>query len=439
MSETQTTASDQTDPGPDATGTMAERIIGDAAGQSVDAGDVVLAEVDKALLQDGTGPLTVRQLRDLDLVQCQIPEGTVVFLDHQAPPMNAEMANEHDLLREFATEVGCQLSEVGDGICHQVMTYDYTAPGDILVGADSHSVSGGALGAMATGMGSTDVGVAFALGETWFRVPEADKFYLEGDLPEGVYAKDLILQIIGDVGADGETYRAMEFVGPAVDKMRIDERITVSNMVVEAGAKCGIFPSDERTKSFLEERGRGDDWMPVFPSPNAEYDREFTYDLSGLSPVVARPHQVDNVVSIEDESVQDVEIDQAFLGSCTNGRIEDLRIAADILEANDCDTDSGVRLIVNPASREVYEQAMDEGILKTLNRAGAAVNTPGCGICYGGHQGALADDEVAIGSNNRNFRGRFGNPESEVYLGSPATVIASAITGEITDPREVMP
>jgi 3-isopropylmalate/(R)-2-methylmalate dehydratase large subunit len=419
-------------------GTMTERILSEKAGEAVTSRDVTVVDVDKALLQDGTGPLTVRQLRDIDLEQCAIPEGTVVFLDHQAPPMNDRMANEHALLREFVDEVDAQLSDVGDGICHQVMNYDYTAPGDVLIGADSHTVTGGALGAFATGMGSTDVGIGLALGETWMKVPPVDRFRIEGSVPPGVYAKDLILEIIGDVGADGENYRAMEFVGPAVDAMRIDERMTVANMVVEAGAKAGLFPSDETTKAFLESRGRGEDWQAIEPGPNAEYDREYGYDVSDLEPRVAYPHQVDNVVSVTHERVQDVPIHQAFLGSCTNARYEDLKIAAGIIAAHDYEVHPDTRLIVNPASREVYERAMADGLMETFSRAGAAINTAGCGICYGGHQGALADGENAIGANNRNFKGRFGNPEADVYLGSPATVAASAIRGEITDPREVI-
>jgi 3-isopropylmalate/(R)-2-methylmalate dehydratase large subunit len=418
--------------------TITEQLVSQHAGRDVTTGETVTVDVDKALLQDGTGPLTVRQLRELDLEQCAIPEGTVVFLDHQAPPMNEAMANEHALLREFASTVGCHLSEIGDGVCHQIMTDDYTAPGDILVGADSHTVTGGALGALATGMGSTDVGIALALGETWLRVPNADYFHLTGKFSEGVYAKDLILRIIGDRGADGETYRAMEFGGPTVEEMRIDERMTIANMVVEAGAKCGIFPSDVRTKRFLEKRGRGGDWRPLAPDENADYDNRFEYDVSDLEPQVACPHQVDNVVPVSDDRIEGVELHQAFLGSCTNARYEDLRIAADLIEANDYDIHPRVRLIVNPASRDVYQEAMYDGLIDVFNKAGAAINTAGCGICYGGHQGALADGENAIGANNRNFKGRFGNPDANVYLGSPATVAASAITGEITDPREVI-
>ncbi|MFB6266405.1 MAG: 3-isopropylmalate dehydratase large subunit [Halodesulfurarchaeum sp.] len=418
---------------------MTQQIMESHAGEPVEPGDTVTVDVDKALLQDGTGPLTVRELRDIDMEQCAIPEGTVVFLDHQSPPMNAEMANEHALLRDFVDNVGANLSDVGDGICHQVMTFDYTAPGDILVGADSHTVTGGALGALATGMGSTDVGVALATGETWMRVPPTDRFRLTGSFQDGVYAKDLILKIIGDRGADGENYRSMEFVGPLAESLRIDERMTISNMVVEAGAKAGIFPSDDTTRAFLSERGRDDDWQPLEPDEGATYDAEYEYDATDLEPQVAYPHQVDNVVPVSHERVQDVEIHQAFLGSCTNARFEDLEIAASLIEANDYELAEHVRLIVNPASRGVYERAMEEGILDVFNEAGAAINTPGCGICYGGHQGALADGENAIGANNRNFKGRFGNPEADVYLGSPATVAASAIEGEIADPREVLP
>lgn len=416
--------------------TIAEKILSEASGEDARAGDTVVADVDIALVQDGTGPLAVRQLQDMDMVKVADPENALIFLDHAAPTPTKELANDHKLLRWFAKETGAQLYDVGRGICHQLVNQNHTTPGDVLVGADSHTCTGGALGAFATGMGSTDVAVAMATGETWFRVPETFYFDISSDFDAGVYAKDLILRIIGDIGADGATYKSMEFGGPAVQNLSISERMTVSNMVVEAGAKCGPFPSDDITHQFLERQGRGDTYREITADEGAEYEKEFSYDLSDLEPQVAAPHMVDNVHPITDPEVEGVPVQEAFLGSCTNARLDDLEIAASILKGKETHPDT--RLIVNPASREVYQAAIKSGAVDILLEAGAVIDPPGCGVCYGGHQGVLADDENAIGSNNRNFKGRFGNPKANVYLGSPATVAASALRGEITDPRDVL-
>lgn len=418
--------------------TLTEKILSRASGQDVTAGDYVIVEVDKILLHDASGPLAVQQLKRLGKERIAKPEVTFIFLDHAAPSPAKELSNSHKLLREFAARTGAQLIEVGRGICHQLMSADYLNPGEILVGGDSHTCTGGALGAFATGMGSTDIAIAMALGRTWMRVPEALRFELKGAFPRGVYAKDLILYIIGMIGADGATYKSLEFAGSALAGIGIPERMTLCNMAVEAGAKSALMPSDERTREYLEQRGRGERWQELKPDEDAHYERSFTIDLGKLEPMVAMPHFVDNVCPVGDERLRDVKIDQAFLGSCTNGRLEDLRIAAEILRKNGGKLHEGVRLIVNPASQEVLIQALQEGIIETFVKAGALINPPGCGVCNGAHQGILADGEVAIGSHNRNFRGRFGNPNSFVYLASPATVIASAITGKITDPREVL-
>lgn len=412
--------------------TIAEKIISEAAGEEARAGDTVVAEVDVSLVQDGTGPLAVRQLQDLDMVQVADPENALIFLDHAAPTPTRELANDHKLLRKFARETGATLYDVGRGICHQLVNQNHTCPGDVVVGADSHTCTAGAIGAFGTGMGSTDVAIAMATGETWLKVPETLLFRLSGESPTGVYAKDLILRIIGDVGADGATYKSMEF-GGNVGGLSVSERMTVSNMVVEAGAKCGPFPSDEATRRYLERQGRGDCFRRIEPE-DASYEEVHDYDLRGLEPQVAAPHMVDNVYPVTHGEVAAVPVQEAFLGSCTNARIDDLEVAASILKGKRVHPET--RLIVNPASREVYQEAIRKGVVDILLEAGGVIDPPGCGVCYGGHQGVLADGENAIGSNNRNFKGRFGNPESYVYLGSPATVAASALRGEITDPRE---
>jgi 3-isopropylmalate/(R)-2-methylmalate dehydratase large subunit len=417
---------------------LAEKVIGGKAGKTVSAGDYVVVDVDKMYIHEGSGPLALNQLERIGLTEIARPTGTFVFLDHSAPSPDRSISNNQKKLREFARQTGSTLYDIGDGICHEIMAAGHIAPGDIVMGGDSHSCTAGALCAFSTGMGSTDMGVILAYGQTWLKVPETTKFDLRGRFNPGVYAKDLILYIIGMIGSDGATYKSMEFVGQAVASMAMQERLTVSNMVVEAGAKVGLFPSDEETRRFLEARGRPEKWTSITPDPDAAYEGEHPIDLNSLEPMVACPHVVDQVIAITDDRLRDTKIDQAFLGSCTNARLEDLKIAADILQKQGGKIHKDVRFIVNPASREVYEAAMEQGILSMFNHAGASINTPGCGVCMGGHQGVLADGEVAIGCNNRNFRGRFGNPEAFVYLGSPATVVASAIRGFITDPREVM-
>ncbi len=414
--------------------TLAERILSDRLGREVRADEYVIVPVDVALLQDGTGPLAVRVFRELGKERPANPERTVLFLDHAAPSPRRELSNDHKLLREFARETGCELCDVGVGVCHQVICEDYVGPGDVLIGADSHSCTAGALGAFATGMGSTDVAVGMALGETWMRVPRTVRVELIGELPGGVYAKDVILYVIGLLRADGATYRALEFAGPLVQALEVDDRMTLCNMAVEAGAKTGLVASDERTRAFLERYGRAEQWKPVAADPGATYERTLSVEVSQLSPTVSLPHTVDNTVTVDE--VGDVAIDQVFLGSCTNGRLTDLRIAADILRGRHLHR--GVRLIVVPASRRVYADALREGILGELVEHGAAVVTPGCGPCVGVHAGALADGERCLATSNRNFKGRMGNPNGFLYLGSPALAAATAIEGKIADPRKYL-
>jgi len=413
--------------------TLTQKILSAKLGKKVKPGEFVVSDVDIAFTQDGTGPLAIRQIEELGEFRAANPSGTALFIDHASPSPRRELSNDHQLIRRFARETSSILRDVGDGICHQLIAEEFAAPGMVIVGADSHTCTAGAFAAFATGMGSTDVGMAIYLGKAWFRVPEAYRFVLKGELQKGVYAKDLILHIIGMIGADGATYKAIEYGGEGVGGLPMHERLVVSNMAVEAGAKVGLFPADEVTKGYLEERGRGGSFKELAPDEDAEYERTFEIDLSQIKPTVSFPHTVDNVREIDDPEVKAVEIDQVYIGTCTNGRLEDLRVAAGILKGRK--RHPRVRLIVTPASREIYLRALDEGLLKVFVEAGGLVNPPGCGPCVGVHQGVLGDGERVLSTQNRNFKGRMGNPQGFIYLASPAVAAATAIEGQIADPR----
>jgi len=413
--------------------TLAEKILSLKSHGEAKAGEVVIADVDLAFVQDTTGPLTVRQFKESGFEALAKPQQAIIFLDHAAPSPTQQLSNDHILLRRFAEETGCRIYEVGDGICHQLVAENFANPGDIIVGADSHTVTAGALGAFATGLGSSDVAVALALGRTWLRVPESFLIELNGVFPRGVYAKDLILYLIGQIGADGATYKALEFGGAALAQMTMPERLTIANMAVEAGAKVGLFPSDKTTRDFLTEHGRGDNYQPLYPDAEANYEQVIPVNLDQLEPILSLPHAVDNVRSVA--RVKGVKIQQAFIGTCTNGRLEDLAVVAEILKGKK--RHPATRLLIAPASRQVLIRAMKEGYIQSLVKAGATILPPGCAACLGLHQGVLGDSEVCISTANRNFKGRMGNPEAMIYLASPATAAASAIRGEITDPREV--
>ena len=414
--------------------TLAEKILSEKSGTDAKAGDIVIAKVDLAFVQDTTGPLTVRQFQSSGMGKLANAQRTVLFIDHAAPSPNANLSNDHITLREFSRESGCILSEAGDGVCHQIVQEAYARPGDVVVGADSHTVTAGGLGAFGTGMGSSDVAVAMGLGKNWFRVPETFKIEVNGNFQKGVGAKDLILHLIGMIGADGATYKSLEFTGSTIKKMSMSGRFTIANMAVEAGAKVGLFASDETTKKFLEAEGRGKDFRPLAADPGAVYEKTIKIDAGTLEPTVSKPHTVDNTAPAKE--LKDTKIQQVVIGTCTNGRLEDLALAAGILKGKKAA--KTVRLIIAPASRRVLVEAIEKGYIKTLVESGGIILPPGCGPCLGLHQGALGDGESCLSTANRNFEGRMGNPKSFIYLASPATAAASALKGEITDPREVI-
>ncbi|MGD0795606.1 MAG: 3-isopropylmalate dehydratase large subunit [Dehalococcoidales bacterium] len=410
--------------------TLAEKILSEKSGTDA---DIVIAKVDLAFVQDTTGPLTVRQFQSSGMGLSN-PARTVLFIDHAAPSPNANLSNDHIFLRDFAKNTGCVISEPGEGVCHQIVPESYARPGDVIVGADSHTVTAGGLGAFATGMGSSDVAVAMGLGKNWFRVPETFKIDVTGNFQKGVYPKDLILHLIGLIGADGATYKSLEFTGNATKKMSMSGRFTIANMAVEAGAKVGLFASDETTKEFLESQGRGKDFKALDADKDAVYEEVIRIKADELDPTVAMPHTVDNTSLAS--ALKGTKIQQVVIGTCTNGRLEDLAVAAAILKGKK--PAKTVRLIIAPASRRVLLNAIEAGYIAELVASGAMILPPGCGPCLGLHQGALGDGEACLSTANRNFEGRMGNPKSFIYLGSPATAAASALTGEITDPREVM-
>jgi 3-isopropylmalate/(R)-2-methylmalate dehydratase large subunit len=412
--------------------TISEKILSGHSGRELKADDFAIVKVDLCLLQDGTGPLAVRQLEQLGIKEVVNPQGIAVFLDHAAPSPRKELSNDHITLRNFARRTGCYLFEVGEGVCHQIMSEMFTSPGDVLVGADSHTCTGGALGAFATGMGSTDVAVAMGLGKTWFRVPRTIKVVVNGKFRPGVFAKDFMLFLIGTLGAEGATYKALEFTGEAMESLPMPERLVISNMAVEAGAKAGIFASDKMTKAYLKQHGREDKYRELRSDKDAKYDKEIDIEVDKLAPMVSMPHTVDNTKPVD--KAGKVKVHQVFIGSCTNGRIEDLRVVADIWKGKKRDTDT--RVIITPASKDVYMLAVKEGLIETFVDFGATVTTPGCGACVGVHGGILGDGENCVSTSNRNFLGRMGNPKGFVYLASPATAAASAIKGELADPRE---
>jgi len=422
--------------------TIAEKIL------DGEAGEIVEREVDYIMVNDITGVPAFEVLAELENANenanananANEPkrDKVVIVQDHYVPNKDIASAEQAKALRNYARRYNItNYYEIGKGgICHQVMIEEgFVAPGRLIIGADSHTCSYGALGAFSTGVGSTEAGAAMATGRLWFKVPTTQKFVIDGNLREYVMGKDIILHIIGDIGVSGSLYRSMEFYGSTISHLSLSDRITIANMVVEAGAKAGIIPPDEKVFRFLRNRVRGD-YKPVYADEgsdsDSEYEAIFEYDASEIVPTVAKPFSPANTVPA---SELDVPIDQAYLGSCTNGRIEDLRAAAAILKGKKVSPD--VRMIVVPASEKVLKQALEEGLISIFVDAGAFVCSATCGACLGGYLGVLAKGERCISTTNRNFIGRMGHKDSEVYLANPAVVAASAITGRITDPGDL--
>jgi 3-isopropylmalate/(R)-2-methylmalate dehydratase large subunit len=414
---------------------ITEKILAKASGKkTVSPGDIVDANVDMVMVHDLTGPLAVEAFKRISIPHVWDNKKIVIILDHQVPAESVKAAELHKMLRAFAKEQSIRLYDVGrGGICHQVMPEKgHVVPGTVIVGADSHTCTYGAFGAFATGIGSTEAAAVFATGKIWLKIPETIKVNVEGEFKPYVTPKDLILSIIGRVGADGATYKATEFTGSTIRGMSMAGRMTLCNMSVEMGAKNGIVESDDTTRKFLE--GRVTKPCEAFKSDAAaKYEKVFEFDAAKLEPTVACPSSVDNVKPVSE--IGDVPIEQAFIGSCTNGRIEDLRVAAQIMKGKT--VKDGVRALVIPASQEVYRKAVDEGLVEIFTDAGALVCGSACGPCLGGHIGLLAAGETCVSTSNRNFIGRMGSTQANVYLASPATVAASALTGRITDPRTV--
>ena len=413
-----------------------EKILARASGRhEVTPGEIIEANIDMAMIHDLTGPLTVDSFRKIGAEKVWDPKRIIVIFDHLVPPSTIRAATLQKGLREFVKEQGIQsLYDIGQGgICHQVFhEKGHARPGELIVGADSHTCTYGALGAFATGIGSTEMAAVFTTGKMWFKVPRAMKIHATGRFRRHVTPKDLILRVIGDIGEGGAIYKGMEFTGQTFTNMSIDGRLTVCNMVVEAGAKAGIVPPDNKTVAYVRARTKKP-FKPVKSDRDAAYEKTLEYDIKKLTAQVACPPSVDNVKPASELS--NVKVDQVFIGSCTNGRIEDLRLAASVIKGRELHRD--IRMIVSPASQEVYGQCLIEGLFKTFMEAGAIVTNATCGPCLGGHMGLLAPKEVCISTSNRNFIGRMGSPESEVYLANPATAAASGITGHITDPSEL--
>lgn len=415
---------------------ITEKILARASGKTeVEPDEIVEASVDVAMVHDLTGPLTVKEFRKIGAGKVWDNQRIVIIFDHLVPANSVRSAELHKFMREFAKEQHiANFYDIGrGGICHQALPEKgHVRPGELVVGTDSHTCTHGAFGAFATGIGATDMSAVFATGRLWFKVPSVIKVNVTGKFQNFVTPKDLILNIIGKIRADGAIYKGIEFSGPTVRSMSVDGRMTMCNMAVEMGAKNGVIEPDEATLKFVKSRTKFP-FNPVKSDPDAAYEKTVNVDVANMEPQVACPSSVDNVKPISETG--DVEVNQAFLGSCTNGRLEDLQIAAKILDGKK--VKDGVRMVVIPASQEIYIQALRENLFETFLKAGAIVSNPTCGPCLGIHLGILAPGEVCISSSNRNFIGRMGSPKASVYLGSPATVAASAVTGKITDPRSM--
>lgn len=398
--------------------TIAEKILSNHSGKNVFANDVVLCNVDRVMMHDANGPLAVRSFRNMGGEKVWDPEKVVVIFDHCCPPANEKLANIHAFMRDFVQEQGVIFYEGGRGVCHQLMVEEgLVSPGTLVVGTDSHTCTYGAVGSLSTGLGATDIAAVLREGKLWFRVPETIRVILKGEMPEGCSSKDIILSVIGMLGVDGANYLSVEFYGEYLEKLSFSQKLTMTNMLVEMGAKCG----------FTCHSGLG-----IEADPDCVYRKTVEFDLNTIEPVVAKPHTVDNVCPVGE--AEGIPIQLAVMGSCTNGRLEDFETAARLLKGRHIA--DGVRMLALPASERVLREMSENGILTTLINAGVTICTPGCGVCVGTLGGVPADNENVISSTNRNFKGRMGNNKASIYLASPETVTVSALTGRITDPRK---
>ena len=415
--------------------TLVEKILSEKMGRTARAGETVVVDVDFAALHDGSGPLLVRLMKERGYEGAPVfdPE-RVLFANEFGPVPTREIANEHALTREYACSHSCHWEEGGTGHVHAHVYEEYLKCGSICIVGDSHTTVHGAFGSFATGCGSTDMVAVVRYGKTWIKVPETFRINVNGELPKGVYSKDIMLKLASIIKSDQAIYRSLEFRGDTIRSLSMDARLTITSMGVDVGAKNAIMETDEKTRAFLAQFGREDDYREIRGDEEASYERVIDIDATSLEPLVSRPHYVENVDLARNCS--DQKVNMVFIGSCTNGRTEDLHIAAEILKGKKIA--KGLRLLVIPNSNHVYKECMKDGTLLALAEAGAVVEAPNCGPCMGVHQGIPGDNEVVVATQNRNFKGRMGNPTASIYLSSPATAAATALRGYITDPREVM-
>ena len=406
---------------------ITEKILSRHVGHTVKPGDLIITEVDGVMATDTTAPLALKAFENMGGTRVFNPDKCALVLDHAVPPPNERIANLHKMMRDFAKEQGIKLFDIGEGICHQVIIENnYVKPGDIFIGADSHTPTYGAINAFSCGVGSTDLAATLMTGKIWLKVPRTVRIICNGQLQRGVSAKDLILYLVGQITISGATYMAVEFEGETFESMSLASRMTIANMVAEMGGKAALVnPRGLRLDYEFQE---------IYPDKHAEYFKTYEFDVSGLSPSIAIPESPDNVDDVS--AGEGTKINYAFIGTCCNGRLEDLQAAAEILKGKRIK--EGVRFLIAPASKQVLLDAMNDGTLQILMNAGASIITPGCGPCVGTHQGVPGNDDVVISAANRNFKGRMGNPNARIFLAAPATVAASALMGEITNPQKLI-
>jgi 3-isopropylmalate/(R)-2-methylmalate dehydratase large subunit len=424
--------------------TIAEKILSNHSGRDAKAGDIVIADLDFMIGQDGTSGVAIDSFRKMSAKGGSAsggnagkvfdPKKIAIIIDHSSPSPNEGVSAIHKKIREFSKEQGIKLYDIGCGVCHQLTPEQgHVVPGDLVIGADSHTCTYGAINVFSTGIGSTDLAAGIISGKLWFKVPETLKVVYKGKLSQGIYSKDLILNLIGQIGADGATYLALEIEGPAIDEMSVDARFTISNMAIECGAKAGLMKADAKVMEWVKQHSKKRP-NPQAADKDAVYKQVIEIDVTKLEPQIAKPHQVDNTCNVSE--VAGTPVQQGLIGTCTNGRLEDFQIAAQILKGKK--VKEGTRLIVAPSSKDIMMAMIKDGTYQSLIESGAVAVTPGCGPCVGTHNGVPSDGENVISTANRNFLGRMGNRNAFIYLGSPATVAASMIEGQITDPRKYL-